>query len=227
MSDHEICPGCVAATERVQAQYAAMLFRNAIYSNKCTSTFERVVEVARLVFQRSERCVRRDDVLPHICRGEPQRCEACGSPILLDHCPNVFCGIEISDDEWDRNLMRPGRPMDQVEESDMLIRTIMAPRAHHGGESIWEIQIRVTLDGEIYSTSSWNPTDLTDEEIMALPTRSRSEVEIDDHLIGESTGHSPMPRPEQDWLTVGVSWWTAYERPATGERFRVYDHDGP
>lgn len=226
MTDHVICRGCLAAVERVQAQYAAMLFRNAIYSNECTSTFERVVEVARHVLQRSERRAKRD-VRSHTCGGEPRRCETCGSPILLDRCPNAFCCIGISDDEWDRSLMRPGRPMDQVVEADMLIRTIMVPRAHHGGESIRPIQIRVTLDGEIYSTSSWNPTDLSDEEIMVLPTRSKSEVKVDDYCIGETRGHSPMPLPEQDWLSVGVSWWTAYERPASGERFRVYDHDGP
>jgi len=226
MSQNEICVGCFAAERRVMAHYARVLFQNSIYGNECVEPFVRVVKVARYVQCQASQIVIGGGVMLHTCGGTPERCRNCGSPLILGVCPNFFCDVPLSDDEWDRLCPRPGRPMDQVQPTDHLVRKIKVLRTHDGGESLWPLKIYVTAQGDFYYTSPMLPTALKREEILLLPSRRKEEVRPTDLMLGEVDA-TRSRRPGEDPLSVGVSWYLAYERPETGERFRVYGHDGP
>ncbi|MFH1631874.1 MAG: hypothetical protein ABIA47_02520 [bacterium] len=65
---------------------------------------------------------------------------------------------------------------------------------------------------------------LTEQEIMALPSKNREEVDEFDICIGEIRASSLGLMSQNN---PGISWYNAYIRPSTGERFKVYDFDRP
>lgn len=68
-------------------------------------------------------------------------------------------------------------------------------------------------------------TKMSDAEIMALPNKNTKYILPTDTIIGE-TPVKPTFAHMFSAEASGVEWYTAYERPSTGEQFKVYDWDG-
>ncbi|MFH1099210.1 MAG: hypothetical protein V1723_04835, partial [Candidatus Uhrbacteria bacterium] len=110
--------------------------------------------------------------------------------------------------------------------TDVAIMRADITYSHHGGESRWPCVVYVTLDGDVYHASEMHPTNLPEEEIRKLPSRDRAYCRPTDHSLGGTRYRTLSRFDGETHRDCGISWYDAYERPETGERFKIYDWDG-
>lgn len=225
-----VCAACQVAGARIVATLVRRLFWSSIHSfdEEGLTAIGLTVKAARSAVQRAERFCRDVPQVSHVCGGLPPRCPTCGVPTVVPGvCLNLFCGQEMDGEQL--LLLCPLKPQDAVAETDVAIRKARVPGEHDGGRSLWPNTLWVSLDGELFRTSPMFPTQLSEAEIMALPSKSREYVELADREIGitDGTALTGWDRNEERRRNMGIQWWSAYERPATSERFRVYgcDHE--
>jgi len=224
-----VCMACRIAAIRLQATYAKLFFTHATYGNEVNEPFVDVVKAARRVYgQAVKQLELTAKKLPHVCSGNPERCQSCGMPLLgRSFCGNLFCGMEPPKPEDWRQIAQLV-PQDQIGAHDLGLKQVAFLSAHTGGESLWPYTLHATPDGLLVMSSPMFPTKLSGDEILKLPSQDKKYVRLDDRMLGETDG-SPLRRPGSESPSdyYGIAWWDAYERPASGERFRVYgcDHE--
>lgn len=223
------CRGCIVAAARIAATHARVLFDSATYraDPKVHATFMPVIEAGRHAYGRAtdpNYC--EPSPVRHTCGGHPERCERCGTPIVLAEeplCTNLLCGALVG--ERNTQLAGPLRAMDRVSPTDVAIAWQEVTYSHLGGESRWPCVVFVTLDGDISHASGMRPTNLSDVEIHQLPSRSRGDVQVTDRSLGSTRERTITSFDGESYRDTGISWYEAYEHPETGERFKVYDFD--
>lgn len=218
----------MVAAARIAARFAERLHSNASYwcDEDKHRTFVPVINAARREYRRAAEVLRTTVEIPHTCGGHPPRCERCGTPEIAPGfpCTNLLCSAEIDATDW-HLAVGPLRPLDRIEETDVAIAWFEGQISHDGGTLFWPCVAFVTLDGDIYEASGFRPTELSSEEVMALPSRNTAYVQPRDLDLGATESRDLASFDGETYRTVGISWYTAYERPATGERFKVYGYD--
>lgn len=223
------CRACTIAAARIAATHARVRFDRTTYwaDPKTESTFLPVIEAARHAYRRAHAILdgKASSVL-HTCDGYPERCERCGTPLVGAGmpCTNLLCGALFGERDI-QIACGPLHPMDHIGPTDVAIAWQEVTYSHLGGESRWPCVVFVTLDGNIYHASGMRPTTLTDAEIACLPSRSREYVQVSDRSLGTTQGRALTSFNDESYRDTGISWYEAYERPETGERFKVYDYD--
>lgn len=225
------CSGCAIAAARISAELARVLVDSATYwtdpNDRGIATFIPVIEAGRHIYRRAYAIMQLKPTLPHTCGGNPARCTTCHVPLITADAPcvNLVCGAPLRERDV-KIACGPLRAMHTVAATDVAIAWVELTYAHHGGESCWPCVVYATLDGDIYHASGMHPFDLPEEEVRKLPSRDRTYAQPTDHRIGGTRERTFSRFNGETNEDAGISWYDAYERPDTGERFKIYDWDG-